>query len=112
VVVARGALQVAVLCLTAGVYGDEITGVESVRRLARSVDSTRLSGTVIGVPIVNVFGYSRGTRYLPDRRDLNRHFPGSARGSIASRIAYSSLPHILRHPALPAAVHTGSLQPT
>nr|WP_158637245.1 succinylglutamate desuccinylase/aspartoacylase family protein [Arenimonas daejeonensis] len=87
VIVARGALAGPVLCLVAGIHGDEINGVEIVRRIAHSVDPTRLSGTVIGVPIVNVFGYSRGTRYLPDRRDLNRYFPGSRHGSIASRIA-------------------------
>ena len=72
VVVSRGAMAGPVLCLVAGVHGDEINGVEIVRRLAHSVDPARLSGTVIGVPIVIVHGYSRGTRYLPDRRDLNR----------------------------------------
>lgn len=110
VVVARGALPGPVLCLTAGVHGDEINGVETVRRLAHSVDPTRLSGTVIGVPIVNVFGYSRGTRYLPDRRDLNRHFPGSARGSIASRIAYSFFRDIVRHCDMLVDFHTGSFE--
>lgn len=108
VVVTRGAQAGPVLCLFAGVHGDEINGVEIVRRISHSVDPTRLSGTVIGVPIVNVFGYSRGSRYLPDRRDLNRHFPGSARGSIASRIAHSFFQDVVRHCDMLVDFHTGS----
>ena len=108
VIVARGALAGPVLCLTAGVHGDEINGVEIVRRLSHSVDPARLAGTIIGVPIVNVFGYSRGTRYLPDRRDLNRHFPGSRQGSIASRIAHGFFQDIVRHCDVLVDFHTGS----
>src|SRR5690606_34934717 len=89
VVVARGALAGPGLCLRAGGHGDQRDAVETVRRLAHSVDPTRLAGTVLGLPRVTVFGYSPGSRHLPDRRDLNRYFPGSARGSVASRIAYS-----------------------
>lgn len=108
VIVARGAMAGPVLCLTAGVHGDEINGVEIVRRLSHDIDPTRLSGTVIGVPIVNVFGYSRGSRYLPDRRDLNRSFPGSRQGSIASRIAYGFFQDIVRHCDMLVDFHTGS----
>ena len=108
VIVARGAMAGPVLCLTAGVHGDEINGVEIVRRLSHSVDPARLSGTVIGVPIVNVFGYSRGSRYLPDRRDLNRSFPGSRQGSIASRIAHGFFQDIVRHCDVLVDFHTGS----
>lgn len=108
VVVARGAMAGPVLCLVAGIHGDEINGVEIVRRIAHSVDPTRLSGTVIGVPIVNVFGYSRGTRYLPDRRDLNRSFPGSRHGSIAARIANGFFQDIVRHCDVLVDFHTGS----
>lgn len=108
VVVARGAQPGPVLCLFAGVHGDEINGVEIVRRISHSVDPTQLSGTVIGVPIVNVFGYSRGSRYLPDRRDLNRFFPGSARGSIASRIAHAFFQDVVRHCDMLVDFHTGS----
>lgn len=108
VIVARGAKAGPVLCLVAGVHGDEINGVEIVRRISHGVDPTRLSGTVIGVPIVNVFGYSRGSRYLPDRRDLNRHFPGSRSGSIASRIANSFFQEIVRHCDMLVDFHTGS----
>jgi predicted deacylase len=108
VVVARGAMAGPVLCLVAGIHGDEINGVEIVRRIAHSVDPTRLSGTVIGVPIVNVFCYSRGSRYLPDRRDLNRYFPGSRHGSIASRIANGFFQDIVRHCDVLVDFHTGS----
>lgn len=108
VIVTRGALPGPVLCLTAGIHGDEINGVEIVRRLSHSVDPARLSGTVIGVPIVNVFGYSRGSRYLPDRRDLNRFFPGSRGGSIASRLAHAFFEDIVRHCDAIVDFHTGS----
>jgi predicted deacylase len=108
VVVTRGALPGPVLCLVGGVHGDEINGVEIVRRVAHSLDPARLSGTVIGVPIVNVFGYSRGTRYLPDRRDLNRSFPGSRHGSIAARIANGFFTDIVRHCDMLVDFHTGS----
>jgi len=108
VIVARGAMAGPVLCLTAGVHGDEINGVEIVRRISHDIDPTRLSGTVIGVPIVNVFGYSRGSRYLPDRRDLNRFFPGSRQGSIASRIAHGFFQDIVRHCDVLVDFHTGS----
>ena len=108
VVVTRGAKPGPVLCLVAGVHGDEINGVEIVRRLAHGIDPTRLSGTVIGVPIVNVHGYSRGTRYLPDRRDLNRFFPGTRNGSIASRIANAFFQDIVSHCDMLVDFHTGS----
>ena len=112
VIVARGAMAGPVLCLTAGVHGDEINGVEIVRRISHDIDPTRLSGTVIGVPIVNVFGYSRGSRYLPDRRDLNRFFPGSRQGSIASRIAHGFFQDIVRHCDVLVDFHTGSFDRT
>jgi predicted deacylase len=108
VIVTRGALPGPVLCLTAGIHGDEINGVEIVRRLSHSVDPARLSGTLIGVPIVNVFGYTRGSRYLPDRRDLNRFFPGSRSGSIASRLAHAFFEDIVRHCDAIVDFHTGS----
>lgn len=96
------------LCLTAGVHGDELNGVEVVRRLAYKIDPEALSGTVIAVPIVNLLGFSRGSRYLPDRRDLNRFFPGSPYGSSASRIAHSFFRAIIRHCDALVDFHTGS----
>ncbi len=97
------------LCLTAAIHGDELNGVEIVRTLMASVSPHDLSGTLIGVPIVNLLGFTRGTRYLPDRRDLNRFFPGNARGSSASRIAGSFFEEVIRHCDRLVDLHTGSL---
>jgi predicted deacylase len=76
-----------VMFVSAAVHGDEVIGVEIERRLLRAAPVARLSGTLIAVPIVNTFGFINRSRYLPDRRDLNRCFPGSPQGSLASRLA-------------------------
>ena len=85
----NGALPGPNLCLTAAVHGDELNGVEMVRRVMHDISPEKLAGAIIGVPIVNVQGFRRGSRYLPDRRDLNRYFPGNPTGSAAARIAHS-----------------------
>ena len=77
-----------VVWLDAAVHGDEVVGVEVVRQVMGGLDPKTFRGTLVAVPIVNVLGFMTGDRYLPDRRDLNRSFPGSARGSLASRIAH------------------------
>ncbi|MBO6782844.1 MAG: succinylglutamate desuccinylase/aspartoacylase family protein [Alphaproteobacteria bacterium] len=77
--------------VSAAVHGDEIIGVEIIRRLARVAALRRLSGTLLLVPIVNTFGFISHSRYLPDRRDLNRSFPGSETGSLASQLAHRFL---------------------
>ncbi len=87
VTVVNGAEDGPVLFLTGAVHGDEINGVAIVRSVLDSLDPETLRGTVIGVPVVNRFGFQSGSRYLPDRRDLNRFFPGDPEGSMASRIA-------------------------
>jgi|GEM_PF-2477419 len=73
--------------VTAGIHGDEVIGVEIVRRLLSLPALAALAGTLIAIPIVNAFGFLNLSRYLPDRRDLNRCFPGSAGGSMAGRLA-------------------------
>ncbi|MDZ4350337.1 MAG: succinylglutamate desuccinylase/aspartoacylase family protein [Xanthomonadaceae bacterium] len=108
VLVAHGARPGPVLCLVAGVHGDEINGVETVRRVMTGLQPAALSGTVIGVPVVNLFGYQRSSRYLPDRRDLNRFFPGSRNGSIASRIAFSFFQDVVQRCDALVDFHTGS----
>lgn len=108
VIVARGVRPGPTLCLTGGVHGDEVNGVEIVRRALDETDPKKLSGTVIGVPIVNVPGFRRSSRYLPDRRDLNRHFPGIPNGSSASRIAYLFFDSVIRNCSFLADFHTGS----
>jgi predicted deacylase len=76
------------LLICAAIHGDEINGVEIIRRLLRLPQLNRVAGTALAVPIVNVLGFIDRTRYLPDRRDLNRSFPGSQQGSLAGRIAH------------------------
>jgi uncharacterized protein len=112
VYVIRGKRPGLTLCLTAAIHGDELNGVEIIRQLVSELSPKKLYGTVIGVPIVNLLGFTRGTRYLPDRRDLNRYFPGNPNGSSASRIAFSFFENIVRHCDLLIDLHTGSLSRT
>ncbi len=76
------------LFLSGAIHGDELDGVEITRRVLTRLDPARLAGTVVAVPIVNLPGLVAESRYLPDRRDLNRSFPGGARGSLAARLAH------------------------
>lgn len=108
VLVVNGAKAGPVLCLTAAVHGDELNGIEVVRRVMYALKAEELSGTVIGVPIVNLQGFHRGSRYLPDRRDLNRFFPGNPQGSSASRIAHSFFREVVSHCDALVDLHTGS----
>jgi predicted deacylase len=97
-----------VVWLSAAVHGDEIEGIEIIRRITATLDPKQMSGTVIAVPIVNVHGFLNSDRYLPDRRDLNRFFPGSAKGSLASRIANLFMKEIVSHCDVGIDFHTGS----
>jgi predicted deacylase len=106
--VARGVEPGPTLCLTAGIHGDELNGIEVVRRIAQEIDPNKLRGMLIGVPIVNLHGFRQASRYLPDRRDLNRHFPGRANGSAASRIARSFFDQVILHCEALVDLHTGS----
>ncbi|MDX1504898.1 MAG: succinylglutamate desuccinylase/aspartoacylase family protein [Spongiibacter sp.] len=108
VLVAAGVNPGPTLCLTAAVHGDELNGVETIRRVMFSLESDKLNGVVIGVPIVNMHGFLRTSRYLPDRRDLNRYFPGDEKGSSAARIAHSFFNEIISHCDRLIDIHTGS----
>ncbi len=110
VLVVNGAIAGPTLCLTAAVHGDELNGVEMVRRVLHDIEPDRLAGAVIGVPIVNVQGFRRGSRYLPDRRDLNRYFPGNPNGSAAARIAHSFFTNVVAHCDAVVDLHTGSFE--
>lgn len=94
--------------LDAAIHGDELNGVEIIRRVLALLDPRRLSGTVLAVPVLNVPGFMNGSRYLPDRRDLNRSFPGSPRGSLASRIANLFTTQIASRCEVGIDIHTGS----
>lgn len=101
-----------VLCLTAALHGDELNGIEVTRRVLDDIDVEELNGAIIGIPIVNIQGFYRGTRYLPDRRDLNRYFPGNPRGSSATRMAHSLFTEVISHCSALIDLHTGSLNRT
>jgi predicted deacylase len=108
VIVLHGKTDGPVVWLSAVVHGDELCGVEIIRRVLESVDPKVMSGTVIAVPIVNVHGFNTGDRYLPDRRDLNRSFPGSLRGSLAGRIAHLMMSEVVSRCSVGIDLHTGS----
>jgi predicted deacylase len=97
------------LFVSAAVHGDEINGVEIVRRLLRRTALSKLRGSLIAVPVVNVYGFVGQTRYLPDRRDLNRCFPGSTKGSLAARLANTFMTEIAGKATHGIDLHTGSL---
>jgi len=110
VLAVNGRLPGPTLCLTAAVHGDELNGIEMVRRVMHDLDPEKLSGAVIGVPIVNLQGFRGGSRYLPDRRDLNRYFPGNPNGSAASRIAHSFFTEVVLNCDALIDLHTGSFE--
>jgi predicted deacylase len=112
VLVVNGVNPGPTLCLTAAVHGDELNGIEIVRRTVYDLNPEKLSGRVVGIPIVNLPGFQQATRYLPDRRDLNRHFPGSPDGSLADRIAYSLFENVIRKCDMLVDIHTGSQKRT
>lgn len=107
VVVIRGVAEGPTLCLTAGIHGDELNGIEVVRESVERLRPTDLVGTVIGIPIVNIHGFQTSSRYLPDRRDLNRFFPGNATGSSASRIARRIFREVIQKCDALIDLHTG-----
>jgi predicted deacylase len=108
VYIAHGATPGPALCLTAGIHGDELNGVEIARRAFAGVDPKKLRGTVYALPAINAEGVRSGNRYLSDRRDLNRAFPGSEGGSVASKIANSVFTHIIEKCSVLIDLHTAS----
>ncbi|WP_410510680.1 succinylglutamate desuccinylase/aspartoacylase family protein [Nodosilinea sp. E11] len=97
------------LWLSAAIHGDELNGVDIVRRVARAIQPHRLNGAVIAVPVVNIFGLLEQSRYLPDRRDLNRSFPGSVRGSMASRLAALFMKEVVSQCTHGIDLHTAAI---
>lgn len=98
-----------ILCITATVHGDEVNGIEIIRRLMKRPLMKKLHGTLIVAPLVNVYGFLYQDRYIMDRRDLNRSFPGSKKGSLASRMTYLITTEILQKANYIIDLHTGSL---
>lgn len=96
------------LWLSGAIHGDELDGLEIIRQVLEKVLPKQLSGTVMAVPVVNIFGFASENRYLPDRRDLNRSFPGGARGSMASRLAKLFMTEVVAHCQYGIDFHCGS----
>lgn len=98
-----------VLMVCGAIHGDEINGVEIIRRVLNNSALRHLRGTLVAVPIVNIFGFVQRTRYLPDRRDLNRCFPGTESGSLGARIAYLLRTQIMEKVTHIIDLHTGAM---
>jgi predicted deacylase len=96
------------LFVSAAMHGDEILGIEIIRRLVRHRALGRIRGTLLAVPIVNPYGVLDQSRYLPDRRDLNRSFPGSNTGSLAARLAHLFMSEIVSNATHGIDLHTGA----
>lgn len=109
VYVFHGKKEGPILFITAAIHGDEINGVEIIRRLHHAPHIKRLRGTLITIPVVNVYGFMLHSRYLPDRRDLNRQFPGSEQGSMASKLAHLIMTEIVEHSTHGIDLHTGAI---
>ncbi|WP_373000993.1 succinylglutamate desuccinylase/aspartoacylase family protein [Sulfurimonas sp.] len=107
--VIRGKRKGPIVFISAAIHGDELNGIEIIRRFRKLNILKRLSGTLILVPIVNVYGIMTLSRYLPDRRDLNRSFPGSTKGSLASRVAKIFFDEIVQKCDLGIDLHTASI---
>ncbi|XOV80620.1 MAG: succinylglutamate desuccinylase/aspartoacylase family protein [Aestuariibacter sp.] len=107
--VQRGKRPGPTLFVSAAIHGDELNGIEIIARLLKSKAIAKLRGTLIAVPMVNVYGVLNQSRYLPDRRDLNRSFPGSKKGSLAGRIANLFFKEIVTKVDYGIDLHTGAI---
>ena len=107
--VIRGKKDGPIVFVSAAIHGDELNGIEIIRRFRKLSILKKLKGTVIVVPIVNVYGVMNLSRYLPDRRDLNRSFPGSLKGSLAARIAKIFFDEVVSKCSLGIDLHTASI---
>lgn len=94
--------------LSAAVHGDELNGIPIIQEVIRRLVPKAMAGTVLAVPVVNVFGFINESRYLPDRRDLNRSFPGSPRGSLAAQVAHLFMEQIVGRCSFGIDFHSGS----
>lgn len=105
----RGKKEGPTMFVSATIHGDEIIGAEIVKRLLARKELKNIRGTLIAIPIVNPFGYNNNIRYLPDRRDLNRCFPGSPNGSLAARIAHTFITEVVKKCDFGVDIHSGAV---
>lgn len=110
IIIERSTQPGPVVLLTGGIHGDEINGVEIVRNLIAKKINKPKRGTIICIPILNIFGFLNGKREFPDGRDLNRSFPGIKSGSLASRVAYKFTKEVLPHIDYCLDFHAGGAQ--
>ncbi len=95
--------------ISAAIHGDELNGVEIIRRVLRTLQPGNIGGTLLCVPVVNAYGFIGRSRYLPDRRDLNRSFPGSPNGSLAARLAHLFLNEVVKRCQIGIDLHTAAV---
>ncbi|MFU7528189.1 succinylglutamate desuccinylase/aspartoacylase family protein [Qipengyuania sp. ASV99] len=107
--VLHGAKPGPTVFISAAIHGDEIVGTAIIQRIAAAIEPENLSGTLMLVPVVNLFGFMSHTRYLPDRRDLNRCFPGSPNGSLAGQVAHVFFSEVVRRASLGIDIHTAAV---
>lgn len=107
--VLHGARRGPAIFVSAAIHGDEIVGTAIVQRLIQRLDPSSLAGTIIFAPAVNIFGLVQHSRYLPDRRDLNRCFPGSKKGSLAGQLAHCFLNEVIARCTLGIDIHTAAI---
>lgn len=112
VFVKRGKRSGPTLFVSAAIHGDELNGIEIISRLINSKAIKSIKGTLVCIPFVNGYGVLSQSRYLPDRRDLNRSFPGSTKGSLAGRIAHLFLNEIVAKCDFGIDLHTGAIHRT
>ncbi|MGB3753011.1 MAG: succinylglutamate desuccinylase/aspartoacylase family protein [Parerythrobacter sp.] len=98
-----------VMFVSAAIHGDEIIGTAIIQRIAAQLDPAALAGTVLLVPVANIFGFLNKTRYLPDRRDLNRSFPGNANGSLASQFAHAFFTEVVQRSTIGIDIHSAAV---
>ena len=110
--VIRGKEDGPTLFISAAIHGDEINGVEIIKRILKRPFLARIKGTLILVPVVNIFGFNHQSRYLPDRRDLNRCFPGNSKGSLGARLASIFMKEIVNKCTHGIDLHTGAIHRT
>lgn len=110
--VCRGERDGPTVCVTAAVHGDEINGTGAIRQIVREQPFSVVAGTLVLVPVVNILGFERHSRYLPDRRDLNRSFPGSLQGSQAGRLARSFFDQVVSRCGYCIDLHTAAVRRT
>lgn len=112
IMVHRGLEDGPVLAITAAVHGDEINGTGAIRTLIQEPPFELKRGSLILVPVVNMMGFERFSRYTPDRRDLNRTFPGSSKGSLTGRLAHLIMEQIVGRSDYMVDLHTAAVRRT